>query len=479
MKDIQKDLEERDETIAGLEQKLAHLEGEIAGLIEENARLRDLLDAKAKAKSAKKPGFSENYSGGAQGKRSRKKGRGKGATGRRSQSDKQAFVDNTEKVCPEGVRPRDCVCHRSQCAWRIVEGRAVYIDYEIYDRVDSQTPPLPPGLRNSRSEFGIEISLIVAFLHYWVGESLDHSCQIIEFFTGLALSKSQAHSLMNQLSDDWGPQQEAIAGLIALQWVVYIDETGWKVGAQSCYTRVFSSALYVLFRRGVGRGKVEAETVLGEAFEGIGVSDDYGVYKNLFKSRQLCWAHFIRKAVKLMLQHPEETAYAEFLDELMVIYQQAVRYQKDQRLSVGRTDKVRQLQQAIKTLCPRHGEEIDDAMPLPEATFIRLQNELAGNLEKLFVFVEYPEVEPTNNRSERNVRREAEIRKGGRTSKTAKGARRRSIIVSVLMSLRTRFEKFTLKALVEEIQRWVDTGQSVFEEELARMAQANAPPASS
>jgi hypothetical protein len=34
----------------------------------------------------------------------------------------------------------------------------------------------------------------------------------------------------------------------------------------------------------------------------------------------------------------------------------------------------------------------------------------------------------TNNRSERNLRREAEVRKGGRTSKTQSGAQRRSII---------------------------------------------------
>jgi UPF0716 family protein affecting phage T7 exclusion len=89
---------------------------------------------------------------------------------------------------------------------------------------------LPPGLRNSRSEFGLEIILIVAFLHYWIGVSLAHACQIIEFFTGLALTKSQAHSLIDQLSEDWREQEEALAQLIALQWIVYIDETGWKVG---------------------------------------------------------------------------------------------------------------------------------------------------------------------------------------------------------------------------------------------------------
>ena len=470
--DLEKELEERD-------QKIAELESKIAELVKENDRLRELLKSKAESKSSHKPRFSDNYSGQSAERQSNKKGRGKGATGRRRGRDKQAFVSGTEAVYPDGVDPADCVLVRSQCAWRIVDGRAIYMRYELFDRPGSATAPLPPGLRNSRSEFGLEIILIVAFLHYWIGVSLAHACQIVEFFTGLALSKSQAHALIDQLSEDWRHQEEHIAQLIALQWVVYVDETGWKVGGKSCYTWVFSSALYVLFRCGVGRGKEEAIKVLGEEFAGIGVSDDYAAYKHLFSDHQLCWAHLIRKAVKLALQHPDEPAYAQFLNTLTEIYRQAVRYQKDRRLSVGREPKARELQAAILALCDRHGEPIDSQQPEHEATFIRLQNELADNVEKLFVFVIHPHVEPTNNISERHVRREAEIRKGGRTSKTANGAKRRGIIVSVLMSLRQRFANFTLNDLLDEVQNWITAGQSVFEEELNRMKQANAPPVAS
>ena len=310
LKDLEKELEERD-------QKIAELESKITELVKENDRLRELLERKAESKSSRKPRFSDNYSGQSEARQSNKKGRGKGATGRRLGRDKQAFVSGTEAVYPDGVDRADCVLVRTQCAWRIVDGRAIYMRYEIFDRPASATAPLPPGLRNSRSEFGLEIILIVAFLHYWIGVSLAHACQIVEFFTGLALSKSQAHALLDQLSEDWCQQEERIAQLIVLQWVVYVAETGWKVGGKSCYTWVFSSALYVLFRCGVGRGKEEAVKVLGEAFAGLGVSDDYAAYKHLFSEHQLCWAHLIRKAVKLALQHPDEPAYAQFLNTLL------------------------------------------------------------------------------------------------------------------------------------------------------------------
>jgi transposase len=135
---------------------------------------------------------------------------------------------------------------------------------------------------------------------------MDHVCAGIRFFTGLALSKSQV---------------------------------GWRVGKQACYTWVFSTMLHVLFRCGVSRSKSEAQAILGEKFEGIGVTDDYRAYESLFIQHQLCWAHLLRKSIKLMLQYPNELCYREFFEKLYAIYQQGVRWQKDQRLSVGRPQK--------------------------------------------------------------------------------------------------------------------------------------------
>lgn len=461
------ELKQRDETIKRQAEQIKLLEAEIE-------QLKRLLASKAESKTAKKPKFTENYS---LDKNKGKKKRRNKSTGRRSNDTKRAMIEDRHDVYWPGADPDECICHREQFAWRTVNGKAVYVCYTIYDLPGSKELPLPSGLRNSRSEFGIEIILTLAFLHYWVGVSIDNAREIMQFFTGLDLSKSQADSLLSQLAADWNEQYDTIAELIALSIIVYIDETGWKVGKRSCYTWAFSTAMCVLFRCGVGRGKAEAEKVLGEFFAGIGVTDDYGAYKKLFTQHQLCWAHLIRKAIKLALQHPDEKQYARFLDELYAIYQQAVRYQKDRRLSDSRTQKSLELQERILLLCTRHGEPIDeDVIPDHEAAFTRLQNELVDNLDCLFVFVEHPEVEPTNNRSERAVRREAEIRKGGRTSKTPNGAKRRGVIMTVLASLRTRFARFTLDNLLSEVQRWLVQGRSIFESELAEMQKANAPP---
>lgn len=460
-------LRQRDEMIERQAERIKQLEAKIA-------EMEKLLAGKAEAKTAKKPNFTENYSFD---KNKRKKKRRKKSTGRRSKDAKRALVEHQYDIFWGDADRQRCVFHREQFAWRLIDGKAVYVAYNIHDLPDSKELPLPTGLRNSRSEFGIEIILTLAFLHYWIGVSLDNAREIMRFFTGLELSKSQADSLLSQLAADWDEQYDTISELIALSMIVYIDETGWKVGKRSCYTWAFSTAMHVLFRCGVGRGKAEAEKVLGRLFTGVGVTDDYAAYKSLFSKHQICWAHLIRKAIKLALMHPDNKQYAVFLDDLCEIYRQAVHYREDRRLSVGREFKAHELQEKIRSLCTRHGETIvKDVTPDPEATFIRLQNELVDNLACLFVFVEHPQVEPTNNRSERNVRREAEIRKGGRTSKSNSGAKRRGVIMTVLASLRTRFAKFTMACLLSEIERWLAEGRSIFESELAELKKTNHPP---
>ena len=75
----------------------------------------------------------------------------------------------------------------------------------------------------------------------------------------------------------------------------------------------------------------------------------------------------------------------------------------------------------------------------------------------------------TNNEAERTLRNPAEARKTGRTNKTLVGARRQTIIVSVLEWLRLYLPKFTLGAVMAEIQRWQQAGQSCFTKLLRRM----------
>jgi len=58
-----------------------------------------------------------------------------------------------------------------------------------------------------------------------------------------------------------------------------------------------------------------------------------------------------------------------------------------------------------------------------------------------------------------------------------RAARRRSTIVTVFASLQTRIANFTLANMRAEVERWTDTGISLFQNELDAM-KANLPPPS-
>ena len=75
----------------------------------------------------------------------------------------------------------------------------------------------------------------------------------------------------------------------------------------------------------------------------------------------------------------------------------------------------------------------------------------------------------TNNEAERTLRGAATARKTGRTSKTLRGARRQTILVSVLESLRRQLATFTLSSVIDEILHWSQVGRSCFAKLLAKL----------
>ncbi len=109
----------------------------------------------------------------------------------------------------------------------------------------------------------------------------------------------------------------------------------------------------------------------------------------------------------------------------------------------------------------------------PQDDCRRLCNELMRVMlaEQLFTFVTAEPVEKpngetlvvsgTNNEAERIIRCPAQAQDTGRINKTVAGARRQTVIVSVLESLRQHLPTFTLSSVIQEIRRWSETGGSV------------------
>lgn len=404
----------------------------------------------------------------AQGKRAkRKKGHRRG---RLSTADKVKLAQRVEQVFPEAVSPADCTLSHTRVVWRLENGRAVLVAYEVY-RCRNQFGQ-PAGVLG-RSEYGMEVVLAIAYQVYCIGLSLDKACQVFSFFQQLKLSKSQADSLLNQLARSWESEFNTLCTLLANAAVVYCDETSWSINSVWAF---LTDQLTVLFYGVHKDGETLQQILNKETFAGVLVSDDAAVYQG-FTTAQKCWAHLLRKAIKLTLQEPGNSTYRDFADRLLEIYRKAKRLAADRRFSdAGRAERVGELEDLIVDVClPRWLEESTNGGEL-ENDYRRLCNEIMQLMlgRELFVFVTTAGVDGTNNVSERQLRPDATARNTGRTSKTAQGAKRRSIISSVLQSIGKYLKTFTLERVIGEVQRWMARGRSCFSDQ-AKAFQLTAP----
>jgi transposase len=453
-------------------QTVKRLQVEVDRLTQRLAQYEPGVLQEGRSAGSQTPPSSSRYSLEAEEQRRRSKQRRrrrkKKSPGRRPNQVKFADAHRQENVYPPHTSHHQCQLVRERAVWRLEEGRAVLVGYRVFRGPDGPEPRIP-GV-TPRCEYGLEILVVLAFLVYVIGISLDKACAVLGFFCALPLRKSQADALLRQLARHWEGEFEALCDLVARAAVVYMDETGWKIGREGCSLWVFASALQRVFLFGCHKDGKTLDTILPEdIFEGVGVSDDAAVYQRRFTLAQKCWAHLLRKAIRLALLYPRKKTYQRFLDHLLALYYDAKRAAADGRLSSkGREHKVAEFEGRLSDLCRPHWRQTTPEMPPHEREFANLAEELTQRLfdEELFTFVLHPEVDPTNNLAERLQRSPAKDRDAGRTNKTVNGARRRSVITSVLESLRVNLSPFTLRSVVEEASRWMREGISLFKQQL-------------
>ena len=453
----QQQLNAANDQLAKAHNKIAELEAKIAKLESKQPKLAEPFSVQ-----------SEEKRQAARGKKKFKKAK-PARRGRIATAEKIKLCTRTEKVFPAGIAESDCYLSHTRPVWRFIDGRAVRVAYQIYRGPKNQYGKIPGVL--GRCEFGWEIMIAIAFLVYIVGLSFDKVCMLLGFFQNLPIKKSQAEAIIKRLAKHWEGEFDILCTLLAHASVVHADETSWSI--KSVWVFLSEHSRVMLY--GVNKDAATLAKLLDPAvFAGIMISDDAAVYAN-FTHAQKCWAHLLRKAIKLTLLEPKNETYREFTDELLEIYRAACRLQSDKRYSdEGRAAKIVELDDRIVDLCfgmcaaglPKQEGPLDDYRLLcNELMRLMLANEL-------FTFVTAPPVTKpngetqavagTNNEAERTLRNPSGARDTGRENKEPPGTKRQSVTMTVLESLRCYLSEFTLQKVIDETQPWLDTGQSCF-----------------
>jgi transposase len=459
-------LDKANKTIAELTEKLDALTKSI--------KLDQPYSIKGHESREAKAGFTEP-------KKKRASSKKNANLGRKTNDAKLKAAIRTEQIYPLNLPKDECVLSHTRPVWRLENNRAVIIAYEIWVHKKSKTYGKIPGAIG-RGGYGVEFILAVAFQVYTLGLSLDKVVLLTEFFQNLKLGKSQIDAMLNQFAKHLDGEFDNLCSLVANSMILHADETSWSI--HSVWALLTENARVIL--HGIHKDGLTLATIVDPAkFGGLVHSDHAAVYSE-FSKKQKCWAHLLRKAIRICLLAPEEKQFELFRDSLFEIYKAAVRLKNDGRFSdEGRHNAVIDLQNRLYDLiepeCEKHMDKKYEGA-LEEYRLLIFELLRLNADDELFNFVLTASVVSpngntvsaagTNNEAERTLRNPAKARQSDQASKSARGAKRRTVIVSVFESLRCYLKTFTLKSLTNEILSWQANGISCFERQLQSMKDA-------
>lgn len=254
------------------------------------------------------------------------------------------------------------------------------------------------------------------------------------------VSMGEIGNILEEEANNLRPEYEGLKQSIDSQEASHYDETSWKVQKEVqgkfAWVRVGIENNDVVFSLGKSRGGGNVED-LGRS--NLGITDDYGAYKNAFQEHQLCWAHPQRKLRDLVESNeiPEnkrgycKTTYKQFSNL----------YQKIKK-NIGQT-----ISKRMKNQFQSLFQEIITPHNLDPTPLEKVKVSLRKNTEQYFTFLEHPNIPIDNNKAERALRHLVIKRKISLGSKTQRGAETTSILASVILSMKwnnpnTWFQKY-------------------------------------
>ena len=426
MRDLQDaSREELLELIATLLARVEALEVRVAELEEENARLR-----KGGAKAAPvwvKPNRPRRE------KQPRKR-RGQAFVRRREPAE--AVREHALERCPECGR-------KLEGGW--VHRRRQVIEIELVRRVvehvvvarrcgvcgKRRLPRLNPaelGVQGKR-RFGAGLQGLVGLLHGRYRVPMKEIGSFLEEGWGLHVSAGEIVELLDGVAEAGAGVLQELHEQVQRAPVVCSDETGWREDGQNAWLWTFSTPDTRYFEIHPTRSGRVPEQVLGERFAGRLVCDCYVGYNRLLQEKQRCWAHLLRDLEALQQAHPEQPEVGRWVKEIKRLHREAKAF---------RSLRARRRRRKRQELEARIDRLVRPITHQPEAPHRVLAERIRRHLLEWFVFVEHPEVPPTNNLAERSLRPAVIARKISGGTRSDKGSQTRARLMSLFGTWKLR-----------------------------------------
>jgi len=282
---------------------------------------------------------------------------------------------------------------------------------------------VPEALPHAR--FGLNLMLLVMYLKL----GLRLSCQkVVEYFMdmhNLEISEGEIVGILRQLVGAFGDHYCYLEKLVKLAKIKHTDTTGWRINGKNYFAWVFIACGVVLYKIRKRNNHKAALCFLGKQSGNILVVDRHAAFRLLAEKTgfllQLCWSHILQDSKELAEIFGAEGIYVH--RKLKDIF--AAAKSLDHK---GNLEMVEQFKAEIFLLTTRHYKH-SQVRKFVNSLYYR-------DAENLFRFVTNPEIDATNNLSERELRALVIMRKISNGSKSTRGANTTAMLLSIIQTLR-------------------------------------------
>ena len=292
---------------------------------------------------------------------------------------------------------------------------------------------LPAGVRTG---YGPRLSALVAELSGVKAMSRQDVKQLCESVLGISIATGTIQKIIDRASESILPAYEKIGQKARSSQCNYVDETSWFMNNVLIWLWAMVSHSVAFYRIDPKRSK-QAFLRLIEDWDGILVSDSYGLYRKWVHGRQVCLAHLIRKADALVeRKKPDVRRFGQIVGCHL---RQLIQFSKDPPTPLQWNTFYSHL---LFTLSLWESEGNDAG---------KLARQIVGEIESLWTFLDHEGVDPTNNRAERALRFGVLWRKRSLGTQSEKGNRWVERILSLRETCRLR-SKSTFLVLAQSFQ---------------------------
>jgi len=268
-----------------------------------------------------------------------------------------------------------------------------------------------------KSSFGANTLAHVTLLKFDDRLPLKKVCSALKRQFGLDISSATVFDITRRVSDKLEIEYNSIKLSLRKSKSVNIDETGFRVGGLNFHLWVFTNENITLYVIRKSRGKNVIEEVLGKNYKGVIGSDGWASYSSYTDKIQRCWAHLLREAKYLASEHISAQSLYEGLKK---IYEKAT-----SKKPPSKDELITEMRQWI-----------DYAECYKELRKFAIT--IGNGIEYWFTFLDYKNVEPTNNRAERALREMVVQRKIIGTLRNEKGTTIMERIISCIATWKQR-----------------------------------------